>query len=314
MSNVSITGGTSAQPPGGPVLTDGETVLGNGQYGNAIRLPSGGLAANIVYATSTIAHATTIGNAVQVQTESDTLLGVKRASANSFTGAPVAGILIPNTFGQPGAAIQTSGIVTLTTAQWDAVVTGESGGLTANDVYYLSDVTAGLLTTTPPTASGSYVTPIGRALSATQLQLELGLPRSAVALLPALGATAATLAGQPLIVATALNDYALGRANSEPNSRLVGINIPSTDPSALSGFAVQRDGVVTLTAAQWDAVVPGESGGLTRGAKYYLLDTTAGELTTAAPANTGSYIVAVGIALSATQLDLQIGQPVGPHA
>lgn len=68
--------------------------------------------------------------------------------------------------------IAVSGILVATTGQWDAV-TGQTGGLTAGAVYYLSDGTPGTLTTAAPTTTGSYVAPIGIALSATQIKIQV---------------------------------------------------------------------------------------------------------------------------------------------
>jgi len=62
-----------------------------------------------------------------------------------------------------------NGILSLTTAQWDAIA-GTTGGLTPGQDYFLSATTAGNLTATPPTTAGSTViTKLGTALSATDL-------------------------------------------------------------------------------------------------------------------------------------------------
>lgn len=66
--------------------------------------------------------------------------------------------------------VQTDGILTATTGQWDAVA-GTTGGLAAGTIYYLS-ATAGLITATAPSASGNYVCPIGMALSPTELDID----------------------------------------------------------------------------------------------------------------------------------------------
>lgn len=65
---------------------------------------------------------------------------------------------------------QNSGVLRLTTTQWDAVA-GTTGGLIFNTEYYLSDATAGMLTGVCPSTAGSYVIPIGIAISTTDLQL-----------------------------------------------------------------------------------------------------------------------------------------------
>lgn len=69
-------------------------------------------------------------------------------------------------------AVQTDGLFTATTAEWD-VVTGGSGGLSPGSLYFLSAATAGRITTTAPTASGSYVRAIGRAISESALEISI---------------------------------------------------------------------------------------------------------------------------------------------
>jgi hypothetical protein len=67
------------------------------------------------------------------------------------------------------------GVLTATTAQWDAVA-GTTGGLVPGTVYFLSAATAGQLTATPPSTAGQFVVRVGKALSATQLNLVLAAP------------------------------------------------------------------------------------------------------------------------------------------
>jgi hypothetical protein len=71
--------------------------------------------------------------------------------------------------------IQTDGVLTATTGQWDAV-TGGSGGLTPGTVYYLDAATAGLLTTTAPTTVGQYVVRVGLATSTTEMDISIDPP------------------------------------------------------------------------------------------------------------------------------------------
>jgi hypothetical protein len=81
----------------------------------------------------------------------------------------------------------------------------------------------------------------------------------------------------------------------------------SVDPAAAG--IIQTDGVLTATTAQWDAVA-GTTGGLSPGAVYYLDAATAGKLTGTAPTATGQFVVRVGLALSATELDISTTAPI----
>jgi hypothetical protein len=64
--------------------------------------------------------------------------------------------------------IRYSGIMTGNTAQWDAV-TGETGGLVANQVYYLSSTDSGNTVNAAPTAASKYVVPVGIGINETDL-------------------------------------------------------------------------------------------------------------------------------------------------
>lgn len=66
--------------------------------------------------------------------------------------------------------VQSSGRLKLTTADWDTI-TGGSGGLTPGDLYYVD--TAGGLTATKPSASGSYAAVVGKADSAEVIDVRL---------------------------------------------------------------------------------------------------------------------------------------------
>lgn len=49
-------------------------------------------------------------------------------------------------------------------------------GLTPTSAYFLSDTAAGGVTAVPPTTSGHVLQPVGKAISATQLQTNFGSP------------------------------------------------------------------------------------------------------------------------------------------
>lgn len=78
-----------------------------------------------------------------------------------------------------------------------------------------------------------------------------------------------------------------------------------TGVGASGGSVVVRQrGDLELTTAEWDAVT-GDSGGLVAHTEYYL-DATAGEIVKTVPATTGDNVVVVGIAKSATVLNINI--------
>lgn len=93
--------------------------------------------------------------------------GFQPARANAIGTARCIGLISASQIG-PGASgnVLQVGILPATIAQWN-VVTGQSGGLVPGSVYYLSDVTAGRITTTPPSEAGRFCTKIGQAITAT---------------------------------------------------------------------------------------------------------------------------------------------------
>lgn len=119
--------------------------------------------ASVVQVTNGEASAISVGRAVYISS-GDT---VRLANANAASTKNVVGLVYDASISAAATgAVSTSGIVVATTGQWDSV-TGQSGGLTASARYYLSNTTAGSLTTTAPTTG--YVAPIGLALSSTKM-------------------------------------------------------------------------------------------------------------------------------------------------
>src|SRR5208283_4210790 len=111
------------------------------------------------------------------------------------------------------------------------------------------------------------------------------------------------------VYAAGNNTFDFARANSQPQATVIGLVKDASIAPAASGN-VQTDDVFTATTAQWDAVVNGESGGLTPGATYYLDPANAGKLTATVPTTAAQYVAKVGVAISPTELDLQIGPTV----
>ena len=113
------------------------------------------------------AGAIVIGNFVYINAADS----VKKARANAGATVPAMGAVTDVTVaGGASANIQTQGVVVATTAQWDAVA-GTTGGLTAGQMYFLSDVTAGALISTQ--AASGYCQEVGIALSATELLIKI---------------------------------------------------------------------------------------------------------------------------------------------
>lgn len=101
---------------------------------------------------------------------------VAKARANATGTKNVFGLVADASIADAASGgIQTDGVLTATTAEWDAV-TGQSGGLTTDAVYFLSAATAGMLTTTAPTADGHFVCRVGLALSPTELEITFHAP------------------------------------------------------------------------------------------------------------------------------------------
>lgn len=91
------------------------------------------------------------------------------ANANAAAPAQVIGIVSATSIAASASgSIAFAGVMAATTGQWD-VVTGQTGGLTPGSMYFVSNTTAGALTTTAPTTG--FVSPVGRAMSTTKMAL-----------------------------------------------------------------------------------------------------------------------------------------------
>jgi hypothetical protein len=94
----------------------------------------------------------------------------KANAAASGTKAVLGLVGVASISASASGVIQTDGVLSGTTGEWDAV-TGETGGLTPGAVYYLS-TTAGQLSQTAPSGSGQYVTKVGMAISTTEFEID----------------------------------------------------------------------------------------------------------------------------------------------
>jgi hypothetical protein len=200
--------------------------------------------------------------------------------------------------------VQSSGRVTLTTAQWDAA-TGGAGGLVLGHTYYPAIFPVLGLTDVEPTAPGTFRALVGVALSATTMLLKLAPPVQILgdAIYFAVNTGTAPPVGTPVFADSADRHIApASNSGTVPHATAVGII------AAYNGVTpiVQTSDIVTLTATEWDLVmdigVMGV-GGLIAGTPYYV-GKSSGLLTATRPATPPVVISLVGIALSATQLRL----------
>lgn len=102
------------------------------------------------------------------------------------------------------------------------------------------------------------------------------------------------------VVPSSSEDHAVVPGNATSATTASAIGLASTPGVVGHRMNAQLQGPIALTTDQWDEITGG-SGGLTRGAPYYLarggID---GRLTATAPTTQGQLLVRVGIALSAT--------------
>jgi hypothetical protein len=96
------------------------------------------------------------------------------ANAAAAATAAVVGLLTKATVVGGPVSYRDRGLLKLTAAQWDALITGESGGLTPGVLYYLSAAAAGKLVTALPTGSSSGVL-VGKAITATLMMVSINL-------------------------------------------------------------------------------------------------------------------------------------------
>lgn len=144
--------------------------------GRVSQLPSGdtlsGISTNTKVVTNDNGGSLVIGTPVYATADDH----VDKADGTAVAKSEVVGLVFDVSIatGVTGS-IQFDGILTATTGQWDAV-TGGTGGLVAGTVYYLDVATPGKLTATPPLTLTDWLVRIGRALSTTELEINIEPP------------------------------------------------------------------------------------------------------------------------------------------
>ena len=141
-------------------------------------------------------------------------------------------------------------------------------------------------------------------------QLQSGDSLSNTQLLPQLTNDNASsiVIGQP--VYSSANDHVnLAQANASGTKEVIGL-VADTSIAASTTGSIQDMGILSATTAQWDVVVTGESGGLVYKTTYYLDPANAGKLTSTAPTTVGQYVCPVGVAISSTELKINIQRTI----
>lgn len=127
---------------------------------------------DIVSKTNDNASALVIGTAVYPKSNGN----VDKGRANASGTVELLGLVRDASIAAAASgAVQTDGILTATTEEWDAV-TGQTGGLTSGSPYYLDPATAGMLTATAPTTTGQFVVRVGLAISEVDLDISIQPP------------------------------------------------------------------------------------------------------------------------------------------
>ena len=140
------------------------------QSGDTLSAPQTG--GDVISQTNDEAGAIVIGTPVY----NDAADGVKKAKADAVGTKGVLGLVaVASVTNGTAGNIQTNGILAATTGQWDAVA-GTTGGLTFGTVYYLSAATSGLITSVAPSTVGQYVVEVGRAISTTEMKIDVKQP------------------------------------------------------------------------------------------------------------------------------------------
>jgi hypothetical protein len=121
------------------------------------------------------------------------------------------------------------------------------------------------------------------------------------------GEAGAVVIGAPMYISAA-GTVKKAQSNAAGTADVFGLMFDVSTAAAASG-QVAKNGLVTATTGQWDAVT-GQTGGLTFGAKYFLDPATAGRMTTTPPTTVGQLVVLLGTAQSSTEMDVDIQSEV----
>lgn len=117
----------------------------------------------------------------------------------------------------------------------------------------------------------------------------------------------------PIVICTPVyNDGSdtVKKASAAATGTSTVLGLVYTSPSITNGTSgsILIQGILSATTLQWDAVA-GTSGGLTAGVRYYLSSST-GLISATAPSVNGQYIVEIGIAISTTEMKVNVSRRI----
>lgn len=287
------------------MVTHDDTLTGNGTTASPLSTTGGGQLAQFSAAFRAGLVDPTPGMPVFVSfvSEPGGITTVQQANvrAQEATDATIAFASVIGVIASVGDAdlvtVQTSGLLTLTEDQWDAVA-DSSGGLAMGSPYYVSAFDNALITPSRPTVPGQFMTRIGLALSSTAMFIQPMLPSQV------LGDSIvfATWGGSPLPIGSAVfvtANHAVAAAESDFSALAQAIGV-------VVALDVNDDPIVQVAGTtgilDWSlATVTGTP--LSVGEAYYVATSAnPGKLTTTPPV-TGS-IVQVGVAFNGSRLVL----------
>jgi hypothetical protein len=114
--------------------------------------------------------------------------------------------------------------------------------------------------------------------------------------------------GAPVYKNSTAEEVDKARANAAATARVYGLVYDTTIATTATG-TIATDGPLVATTTEWDAIT-GQTGGLTPGAMYFLDPATAGKMTTTAPTTAGQLVVKLGEAVSTTEFEISISDPI----
>lgn len=112
----------------------------------------------------------------------------------------------------------------------------------------------------------------------------------------------------PIVIGTpvyidAANGCKKSKADALGTAAIIGL-VKDVSIGAGSPGDVVTSGLIVATTAQWNTVCG--TVGLVPGSTYFLSDATVGKLTAVAPTSVGSFVIAVGVAISTTDLKIDV--------